>query len=205
MKTLYVLLSCLIVFTASAQDKPKGNISVKAIPYSKNQELTNLMRGLNVHYNTVTFKSEDLKGKIFTVVSKEFKKGKLVKTDTLVRKSLFDFLPPIAADSIVFSVMSRNTEKDKMRITFMFERFEISHDYKVLKTDDYSLRAYCERIPVNTGERFYAFAYILPYEDKEGNMYYCAVESSSKDIEKWGQEFGIKHYILFEMEFSDNI
>lgn len=55
-----------------------------------------------------------------------------------------------------------------------------------------------KRQPIETGKPFYAFAYILPYE-KDGYKYYCAVESSGKDIEQWGAEFGIKHYILFEI------
>lgn len=203
MKTLYTLTLLLITLAVYSQTNTRGNIDVSTTAYSKNKQITDLMRGLNVHYNSITFKSELLKNKRLILVSKEFKNGKIAKTDTLIHRSLFEVLPPITADSISFRVMAHNTTKNKMRITFMFDRFEINHDYKVLKTDDYSLRAYCERIPVNIQEPFYALAYILPYRDKDGNMFYCAVESSGKDIEKWGTEFGIKHYILFEMEFTD--
>lgn len=205
MKTLYALALCFCVLSSFAQSavNTTGNIAVTASPYSKNKEITDLMRGMDVNYIKTTFKSEALKGKKFWLASKEFKNGKLIKTDTLVRLSLFEMLPPISSDSIGFRVMSHNISPDKMRIMFMFDRFEISREYKVLKTNDYSLRPYCERLPVNVNESFYAFAYILPYEDKEGNKFWCAVESSGKDIEKWGTEFGIKHYILFEMEFTD--
>ena len=44
---------------------------------------------------------------------------------------------------------------------------------------------------------------LLPYE-KDGYKQYCAVESSDIEIESWGKEFGIKHYILFEMNFFEN-
>jgi hypothetical protein len=50
-------------------------------------------------------------------------------------------------------------------------------------------------------EKFYLLAYILPYE-KDGTKYWCAVESSGKDIENWGKEFNIEHYLVFEMLFE---
>ena len=85
----------------------------------------------------------------------------------------------------------------------MFDRFEIEKEYKSINSKDYSLRDFGTYFPIIPGKPFYAFAYILPYEDKEGNKYWCAVESSGKDIETWGKEFGIKHYILFEMNFAN--
>jgi hypothetical protein len=54
---------------------------------------------------------------------------------------------------------------------------------------------------IKYGEKFYLLAYILPYE-KDGAKYWCAVESSGKDIENWGKEFGIEHYLVFEMIFE---
>lgn len=33
--------------------------------------------------------------------------------------------------------------------------------------------------------------------------YWCAVEDSGKNVENWGTEFGIKHYVIFEMKFSE--
>ena len=41
---------------------------------------------------------------------------------------------------------------------------------------------------------------ILPYE-KDGFKYFCAVDNSGIDVENWGKEFGIEHYIIFEMKF----
>jgi hypothetical protein len=35
---------------------------------------------------------------------------------------------------------------------------------------------------IKYGEKFYLLAYILPYE-KDGAKYWCALESSGKDIE----------------------
>lgn len=54
---------------------------------------------------------------------------------------------------------------------------------------------------IEYGKKFYLLAYILPYEN-EGTKYWCAVENSGKDIENWGKEFGIKHYLVFEMIFE---
>ncbi|RZJ68151.1 MAG: hypothetical protein EOO45_15010 [Flavobacterium sp.] len=69
-----------------------------------------------------------------------------------------------------------------------------------MNSDDYSLRILERESNIEPGKPFYAFSYILPYE-KDGFKYYCAVEGSGKDVEKWGTEFDIEHYILFEMTF----
>lgn len=55
---------------------------------------------------------------------------------------------------------------------------------------------------IEYGKNFYAFTFILPYE-KDGMKFWCAVDDSVKDVENWGMEFGIKHYIIFEMKFSE--
>jgi len=54
---------------------------------------------------------------------------------------------------------------------------------------------------IEPGKEFYALAYILPYE-KDGWKMYCAVDSSGKDVESWGKEFAIEHYLVFEMKFE---
>ncbi|TXE15526.1 hypothetical protein ES692_16215 [Psychroserpens burtonensis] len=51
-------------------------------------------------------------------------------------------------------------------------------------------------------DKFYFLVYILPYEREDGSKAWCDVGSSGDAIEKWGEKFGIEHYLLFEMKFD---
>jgi hypothetical protein len=51
-------------------------------------------------------------------------------------------------------------------------------------------------------EKFYLLAYILPYDVGNGFKSYCEVGANGKDIEKWGEKFGVKHYLIFEMQIE---
>lgn len=197
--TSFALLQLLF---CNAQQNPQGPIVMSAKVYSDNNEIMDLMRFENIHYFKTLFKGDSLVNKKFTITAKEFWKGKLTKTDTVLNKSIFEYIGVNKVDSIPLRVISSTVGKD-IRIKFIFDRFETEHTFKGLKTNDYSLRDFGTAMPIFPNKPFYAFAYILPYEDKEGAKYWCAVESSGKDIETWGKEFGIKHYILFEMNFFE--
>tara|TARA_R100001369_G_scaffold91391_1_gene132572 strand:- start:991 stop:1359 length:369 start_codon:yes stop_codon:yes gene_type:complete len=100
-------------------------------------------------------------------------------------------------------IISKLTNDDKLKMTFKFPRFSKSRKFDAIKSEDYSLSNVAEasRTEIKYGEKFYLLAYILPYE-KDGAKYWCAVESSGQNIENWGKEFGIKHYLVFEMKFE---
>ncbi|MEO1033787.1 MAG: hypothetical protein AAFX55_20560 [Bacteroidota bacterium] len=84
---------------------------------------------------------------------------------------------------------------------FIFQQFRFSRAYKATKSNDYSLRALGNKMNIEPNKMFYALAYILPYE-KDGWKYWCAVDSSGEDVINWGEKFGIKHYLVFEMKFN---
>lgn len=198
---IFTLLAIANITFCNAQQKLKGPIAMTSKIYSDNNEIMDLMRFDNVNYFKTLFKGDSLVKKKFTITAKEFWKGKLTKIDTLLNKSIFEYVGVNKADSLPLRVISSNAGKE-IRIKFIFDHFETEHTFKGLKTNDYSLRDFGTELPITPNKPFYAFAYILPYE-KDGSKYWCAVESSGKDIETWGTEFGIKHYILFEMNFFE--
>ena len=55
---------------------------------------------------------------------------------------------------------------------------------------------------IKTNEAFPLLVYTLPYE-MHGNLWWGNVNVCGKDIESWGKRFGIKHYVVFEMEFKE--
>ena len=108
-------------------------------------------------------------------------------------------------DSIFkMKIVSKLTNNNKLKMTFKFPRFSVTKKYDAIKSDDYSLRNLAEESNLKIGynEKFYLLAYILPYEREDGSKSWCEVGTSGDAIEKWGEKFGIKHYLLFEMKFE---
>ena len=86
----------------------------------------------------------------------------------------------------------------------MFARFGVTKQYKAIKSDEYSLRNLADesKLQIGYNQPFHFLAYILPYKRADGSKSWCEVGSNGKDIENWGEKFGIKHYLLFEMKFE---
>jgi hypothetical protein len=203
MKTLQIIIALLLATVAHAQDSISKKIIMNSKALSENKEILHLMRFEGIEYYKVQFKGAELNNKRYTIVSKEFKNSKLAETDTLLNTNIFNYIGKIQGDTLNVTVMASKADKKHLKLKFMFDRFEMDEVYKCLPTNDYSLRDYGTQLTIETGKPFYAFAYILPHEDEDGGKQWCAVESSGKDIETWGKEFGIKHYILFEMTFFE--
>lgn len=197
---LCLFFSCLAV---AAQENALPAIQMKSDIYSENKILTDIMRFEDIDYYTTKFTGAALKNKEYYIVAKEIWNGKIKKTDTVFNSSTNSYIGKIEKDSLNLRVIAGKSSDKTLKIKFMFDRFEVQKEYKSTRSEDYSLRDFGSHFPIVPGKPFYAFAYILPYEDPQGNKFWCAVESSGKDIESWGKEFGIKHYILFEMRFSE--
>jgi hypothetical protein len=153
----------------------------------------------------LSFSGKDLVDKSYRLSVKEIWDGK-IKTDTIVTDSEtipFEQFRTINDTIFNLKIISKLTEESKLKMTFKFPNFSLTKNYDAIESNDYSLRNVAETsaTDINYGEKFYLLAYILPYE-KDGGKYWCAVESSGKDIENWGKEFGMKHYLVFEMEFK---
>ncbi len=195
MKHLMSLAFCLIGTLSFAQMKmdTKGSF--------ENKEFRNLLNFYQTDYFKVAISGENLKGKNYTIVSKEIWKGKVKKVDTIFNSKEHEIFK-VGGDSLIFTVMSGKTDAKNLRVQFNFNRFGITRNYKCSKSDDYSLRDFGTRMPISVGKPFYAFACILPTEHKDGSKSWCEVESAGTDIESWGKKFKIEHYLLFEMQFD---
>lgn len=197
------LLFLLPFFVAQAQENTALAIKMKTDYYSENKVITDIMRFEGIEYYNSKFSGPALSHKEYYIVAKEIWGGKIKRIDTVFNSATNNYIEKIENDSLNLRVIAGKSSDKTLKIKFMFDRFEIEKEYKSTVSNDYSLRDFGTNFPIIPEKPFYAFAYILPYEDKEGNKYWCAVESSGKDIETWGKEFGIKHYILFEMNFAN--
>mgnify|MGYP001071606270 CR=1 FL=1 len=167
----------------------------------ENKELQDLLSFENIDYYNVTFSGKSLIGKDYLLISKEIWNGVITKTDTIVNSSKNKRISKIEKDSLSFKVISKKTTDNFLKMNFRFTQFGMTRKYRAIDSDDYSLRDFGTSVKIKSGQNFYALAYILPYE-KDGWKMWCAVESSGKNIENWGKEFEIEHYLIFEMKFE---
>ncbi|MBV7270550.1 hypothetical protein [Winogradskyella luteola] len=173
---------------------------------SNNEEISDILSFEGIDYLKLKFSDEKLKGKSYKLTVKEIWNGK-VKSESVVvdSKTLGVKQFETINDSVLsFKVISKLTSDNQLKMTFKFPRFGITKKFDAIKSDDYSLRNLADESDLEIGynKAFYLLAYILPYEREDGSKSWCQVGSSGDDIEKWGEEYGIKHYLLFEMKFE---
>ncbi|MFA7274571.1 MAG: hypothetical protein WC044_11930 [Crocinitomicaceae bacterium] len=201
----FVLIFVSAICFSQSENNDSNSIILTSEYGSENSEIKDILRFEGIEYHKLTFKGKGLLGKSYTLSVKEIWDGK-IKTDSIIvdSKSIpLESYQTINDTSFKFKVISKLSYNDQLKMTFDFSRFAISRNFDAVKSGDYSLRNVAEvsGIKIKTGEKFYLLAYILPYE-KDGYKYYCAVESSGEDIINWGEKFGIKHYLVFEMVFQ---
>lgn len=204
MKKVILLLSFVAPMLGFSQMKLNKPITMTSEYLSENKDISDLMFFEGIAFYKLKFTGEDLKGSAFTLTAKEIWDGTLKNEAVITNSAKIDIPDIVRLKDTVFTlkVISKLTTDNTLKMSFKFPRYGRTVEFNAIKSDDYSLRNMAETFnePIVKGEKFYLFAYILPYE-KEGVKYWCAVENSGKDIENWGTQFGIKHYIVFELLF----
>jgi len=173
-------------------------------------ELSDFFRFEGIQYKVIVFSGKELKDKTFQLSAKEIWDGVVTKDSIIVdSKTLFagmvpDYFKTVGDTVFKIRVISKLTEENKLKMQFNFPRFSTTKEFDATSSKSYSLRDALgaeNEMVFEYGKNFYVMVYMLPYE-KDGMGYYCAVEVSGKEIETWGKEFGIKHYLVFEMKFE---
>ncbi|SFA51680.1 hypothetical protein SAMN04488511_110123 [Pedobacter suwonensis] len=206
---IYFLLSTLLlalISDASFAQKVDKNLKMTSNYGTEDKELNDLLRFDGIDFYKIRFSGIDLKGKSYSISVKEFWKGKM-KSEKKVfgTKDLAEAgLDKINDTTLEMKVISKMTSDNKIKISFVSDKFSNTKEYKGLKTKDYSLRNLAEesKLPITYGGNFYFMAIILPYEREDGSKSWCQVGSNGKDIENWGKKYGVRHYLLFLMKFE---
>jgi len=167
---------------------------------SENTEIKDLFIFENIDYYKLTFVGKELKGKYFSIVVKEYWDGELTRIDTLTNTAKYEQLK-LSKKKLKVNVMGRRTPDKKLTLFFRFPWFGTIKSYDALESYDYSLKVIGTKMNIVPNESFYMMAYILPYVEG-GSKHWCTVDDSGKDVENWGKEFGIEHYLTFEMKFE---
>ena len=201
-KKFFLFISFILNSIFSYAQTDSSQIKMLSEFGSKNKEFTNLLMFQNIDYYNVKFTGKDLKSKYFTLLVKELWDGKIKKTDTLINSKTNTKMDVIGSDTLSLIVFGTKTDKNKLKLFFRFPTVGLTRKYEATNSDDYSLRDIGTEIKIEKNKYFPAFAYILPYmEDNWKN--YCGVVNSGVNVENWGREFKIKHYLIFEMKFED--
>ena len=200
-----IITYLLLVNCAFAQNTNQG-LKMTSTYGSDNKEILDLQRFEGIDFYRIKFSGDELRGKTYKITVKEIWGGKVKSEKTVIdTKDLANAgLDKVGDTTLNMKVMSRVMPNNKLKVSFMFDRFSNTKEYKALKTNDYSLRNLADesKLPIGYGEKFYFMASILPYERADGSKSWCEVGSNGKDIENWGKKFGVKHYLLFEMKFE---
>ena len=212
MKKIKVLAVALSCFGATLAQQNQINFSdttglkMETEYSSNNAEIRDILSFEGIDYLKIKFSDDELKGKSYKLNVKEIWDGE-VKSESVVLDSRDLGVKQFETinDSILsMKVISKLTPDNQLKMTIKFPRFSITKKYDAIKSDEYSLRNLADESNLEIGynKPFYLLAYILPYEREDGSKSWCEVGTSGNAIEKWGKEFGIKHYLLFEMTFE---
>ena len=200
-----IITYLLLVNCAFAQNTNQG-LKMTSTYGSDNKEILDLQRFEGIDFYRIKFSGDELRGKTYKITVKEIWGGKVKSEKTVIdTKDLANAgLDKVGDTTLNMKVMSRVMPNNKLKVSFMFDRFSNTKEYKALKTNDYSLRNLADesKLPIGYRENFYLMAMILPYEREDGSKSWCEVGSNGKDIENWGKKYGVKHYLLFEMKFE---
>ncbi|WP_179338244.1 hypothetical protein [Winogradskyella ludwigii] len=198
--------SGLLAQQKETNSKTDSGLKMETEYASDIEEVSDILSFEGIDYMRLKFSGEQLKGKSYRLSVKEIWDGKIV-SDTAVMDSRsigvkqFETL----SDTVFkMKVISKHTEDNKLKMTFKFPRFSVNKTYEAIDSENYSLRNLADEsnLEISYNKSFYLLAYILPYEREDGSLSWCDVGTSGKDIENWGEKFGIKHYLLFEMKFE---
>lgn len=202
----WLTVAFVISFLYSSYAQQKTDLKMTSKFGSENKDLFDVLRFENIDYYKINFTGQELKNKTYKITVKEIWDGNVKSESTVFdSKEMVEMSLDKINDTVLnLKVISKLTPKNKIKISFVFDRFSNTKEYDSIESDDYSLRNLADesKLPIGYGKKFYFMGVILPYQRANGSKSWCEVGSSGKDIENWGKRFGIKHYLLFEMKFE---
>lgn len=195
-----LLFALLSFFFSSLNAQNDLNMKVKF--GVEDHELQNILAFENINYEKVCF-SGALSNRDFLVSIQEYRKGKLVQTDTLFDSTDSDQLK-IRRDSLSLSFLSQNRNNN---LTLQLEgshyaskklTYETTSKNGKYAIKDFLGAKHSEKVPSNG--QFPILAIITPTIYADGHGSYCDVANSGITPEKLGEKFNIPHYFIIQMQ-----
>ncbi|WP_431135013.1 hypothetical protein [Psychroserpens mesophilus] len=205
MKNLMVLAVTFIGF--SMLNAQNSDIKLYTKYGSDHKELHDLMRFQDVETIKLTFTGNDLKGKHYRLLVKEYTNGSLAKIDTIIDSGQHDYVSVINDTIFEFKYHVKTQINNTIKMNFKFDRFSSPRLYNIRASEDkYALHDFLKSsdpMPVELNAKTLIMGYFLPYIDKvSGWKKYCDVSGSEYKPEEWGTVFDIPNYYLIEIIFE---
>ena len=105
---------------------------------SNNPEIRDILQFEGIEYLKLKFVGKELKNKSYQLTVKEIWDGKIVR-DTIVFDSKtigIEQFEKVNDTILNLKVISKLTNKNKLRMTFKFPRFSINKEYDAIETPD---------------------------------------------------------------------
>ena len=205
MKIQSVAVFGILTFCCSislAQETDSVTLEVNTV---ESRELLDYYRFEGIHYYKMQVSGESINDKYFILSSMEYWNGKLTKLDTIANTKLYRMKN--GTDTLGIRVMSKKTDSDTIKFQFHLPRFSTTRKYPTSQKDTYSLRDITSnrKATFAATESINLLVYSLPYEDPErpGYLFYCELSREGVPPEKWGEKFGVLHYIVFQLQLID--
>ena len=199
-----ILLSILVLISFQNVQSQK---TVKMVTEygAKNRELEEVLSFENIGLETLSFESNEIKNKYYTIKITEYKSGKVVNS-----KILFD-----GAGSEYFIIDSTFTsfkfftkmENSKLKTYLKGKGFGSRQDFFDLHEGNgkYVLKDFQgakKFLNVPLEKEFPILAIITATKHSDGSGSYCEVAQSETSPENFFEKFKIPHYYIITMKFS---
>jgi len=215
-KILLILFSVLPLMLFSQVDSTE--IYLKSID---NDDLRTICKLADIQIIKIVSKDTLLRNKVFNLVIKEFKKGKIVSVDNLNISNKEERIPFVVnGDTMIYveNMIDKagfSEGRDSLMITlsgiFKNDVFKLNIKYpgvglsKELKgKKDYLLREAIScsaskiKIPIN--KEYPILAYTPPFDTGSSIQSYCML--GEEKVENWYEKFKVKHYYAIYIEIK---
>lgn len=192
-----------VVVLCLGQDKDSLIVNLKYGP--TDPDLRFYFSTNNIDLFKVNIKNTSSQQAKVSLLSKEVWNGEVRKIDTVFSWKNDKYFTLKENSNLVFSVLAKEYNSDSIRFNFEFEKYMKTAYFKKTKTNHYSLRdgvlSLGENVKKSNKGIYPLLVYSLPYEDSKnpGYLYYCKLTGNDIDPKNWFREYGIKHYIIFDL------
>lgn len=197
------LLGLCVIRTSLAQE-----IKMQAELGVEDKVINYILDFQNISIEHFKFYGEGLKGKVPIITLKEFKKGKLIKTETLFNGE--ESRAHFEIDSSYFDFRffaSLDNENRQFKTWIRAYRFGAGRKQYVLTKDKfgYAMKDFFggkKELMFGAKDEIPLLAIITPHKQENGWGSYCEVVQSGVKPEDLGKHFGIPHYFLVTVSFK---
>jgi hypothetical protein len=205
MKNIAFVILFLAISAGSVYSQASRNYTMIVRTGIESRELLDLLSFEDIGYLKIKITGKDIKGMFYRITSNEYWNKELTKSDTIIDTKKFSLKND--SDTLNFRIISKKFNSDTVKFQIFQPRLASLRKFKTTPQNTYSLRdpSNGKNINFQNKDKITFLSYSLPYEDPAmpGYLFYCALSSDGVHPRDWGNKYGVKHYITFDIEIFD--